>query len=267
MNMKSSGSPISKNNPAYYHAVYNSARSNLLTMLLFSLINLIFLVVEANTYFLFSSAFSYKIVCLGQLYSYYLQTSSFFVMSLILAVVWLLLFFLCWIFSKKRHGWLIFATLLFALDCIFLALSYTIFIFDPSQLLDILFHIAVMVYLIRGIWAHKKLTHFPATPTYDPSLITNRVPLYPLSPADEARILIQGVYNGIGLLLRRTQDTIEFAANGMVYATLLPGQTTCDILVGDVSVHFATENGVYSLSVQGQVIAQAAAVESPVSPM
>ncbi len=252
------GSPTQKNTPAYYRSCFNSARSNLLTMLAFSTINLILLIIQANTYFLFSSFFSYNVALFGQYLSYYLNIPAIFIVALILSVIWLLLFLLCWLFSKKRPGWLTFAAVLFGLDCVFLLLSFTIFEFDLSVILDVVFHVAVMVYLVRGVDAAKKLKKMPSIPAYDPSLIQNRIPLYPMAPDEEARVLVQCLYNGHVVLVRTTQETTEFVANGMVYAILVPGQTSCDILVGDTPFHFAAENGLYTLSVQGYIIGQAA---------
>ena len=59
---------------------------------------------------------------------------------------------MCWLFSKKRRGWLIVALVLFSLDTAFLLLN-----FDISVIVDILFHGYIIYSLVTGVIAAGKL--------------------------------------------------------------------------------------------------------------
>ena len=130
---------------------YAAARSNLLLVVVFSLINLVLTVVEADMYFLFSSTFPQVALVFGQAFTEELQMPVFFVVGLVLAIVSVGLYALCWLLSKKNIGWMIAATVLFGLDCLLLLLFL-----DVEMIVDIVFHVWVMVCLISGCIAGSK---------------------------------------------------------------------------------------------------------------
>ena len=152
---------------------YQSARHNILLVVAFTLINIILLVTNSNSYFLFSASIPYFIVDLGMLLcgkypqEYYVGelagigtlNDTFFVVTLVVAAVILLLYLLSWIFCKKpRVGWMIFALVFFVIDTI--GMLYLMGI-STDAILDIVFHGWVIVSLISGVTAYFKLKKLP----------------------------------------------------------------------------------------------------------
>ena len=154
-------------------ARYNKSRHNLLLVLIFTAINIVLLVTNANSYFLFSAYVPYMLVDLGMdmcgMYpaeyygadysEYVFLNPSFFAICLGIAIVILAMYLLSWIFSKKaRVGWLIFSVVFFVLDFIVLLLVVEI---NSSIMIDIVFHVWVIVSLMMGIVSHFKLKKLP----------------------------------------------------------------------------------------------------------
>lgn len=153
---------------------YNSARYNLLGVIAFTAINLILLIANTGSYFLFSAYLPYFFVDMGmylcnkypaEYYDEFFQPletpfpDGVFYAMIVIAVVILLAYLLCFIFSsKKRVGWLIAALVFFGIDT---AAYLLLFGIDLTAILDILFHAWVIYYLVSGIIAHNKLKNLP----------------------------------------------------------------------------------------------------------
>ena len=152
---------------------YNSARSNLLLVIVFSLINLILLITQSNVYFLFSAAIPYALTDLGMFYcgmyadEYYtgelagieFLEPSFFVILLAISLIIIIFYFVCYLLSKKNKvAWLIVALVLFSLDTLVMFWYYGI---SVNMLLDLAFHVWMIVILALGIRAHFKLQALP----------------------------------------------------------------------------------------------------------
>ena len=151
---------------------YASARMNLLWVVLFTAINIVLLVSNSYTYFLFSAFIPYAIVdygmivCgkypadfYGDLSQYQFLDSTVLVVLIAVAAVICVLYLLCWIFSKKRRvAWLIVGLVFFALDTVFMLLGGI----SADRILDIVFHGWVIISLTGGIIAHSKLKKLPA---------------------------------------------------------------------------------------------------------
>lgn len=152
---------------------YNSSRMNLLLVVVFTAINLVLLVTNSDSYFLFSAFIPYFITTMGMLLcgrfpaefyggeynSLQFFGDSFFMVLLAISIVLMLLYLLAWFMSRKQHvGWLIFALVFFGLDTIGM-----LFIngFSVESIIDIVFHGWVIYYLILGISSHYKLKKLP----------------------------------------------------------------------------------------------------------
>lgn len=149
-------------------AKYDGARRNLLSVVVFSLINLILLVANSFTYFLFSASIPYlvadlaKYLC-GMYPADYYDISpeeawffprSVFWIALVVALLIIAFYVLCFFLSgKNRVGWMITALVCFALDTVVMFLYYGI---SADMIMDIVFHAWVIVSLSVGIYAHFK---------------------------------------------------------------------------------------------------------------
>ena len=154
---------------------YAAARKNILLVLAFTTINLILLVSNSNTYFLFSAYIPFAIVDIGmilggrypeEVYAEFVDFEPLgtpaLVIALVLAVVICVLYLLCWLFSdKKRVGWLIAALVLFATDTILMLLNGI----GLGSIMDVIFHGWVIISLSMGISAYFKLKKLPLEET------------------------------------------------------------------------------------------------------
>ncbi len=149
---------------------YNASRGNLLLVIVFTLINIVLIFTKSYSYFLFSAFVPYVMVDEGWYWTgrypseYYedgviLSADSFLYTMIAIVAVVLVVYLLCWLFSNKnRVGWLITALVFFALDTVFYVWYCGI---SVEGIIDLLFHVWVLYYLISGIVAHYKLKKLP----------------------------------------------------------------------------------------------------------
>ena len=153
---------------------YKSSSHNILLVVIFSAINIILLISNSDTYFLFSAYIPYVLADLGMLLTgrypedYYVALDlvgaeffgSGFLWTMVgIAAVILGLYLLSWLFARKnRVGWMVFALVFFALDTAFLLWDAGI---SMDFIVDYLFHGWVIVSLSMGISAACKLKKLP----------------------------------------------------------------------------------------------------------
>ncbi len=118
---------------------YRIARSSLLIVVILSVVNL-FSLIFTESYFLFSSYITLIIGAVGA-ESYIADPSNtiFLVVIIVLGIISVLPYLVCWIFSKKKVGWLIGALVLFAFDTLLLFID-AISVMDFTFLLDLAIH-------------------------------------------------------------------------------------------------------------------------------
>ncbi len=149
-----------------YTQRYNGSRVNLLLVVAFTVINIIMLFAGGESYFLFSAVIPYYLVMNGMFFTGKFEDlpiddafrldDSFFTSMLIIASGITLLYLLCWFFSKNNKvGWLIGALVLIVVD------TAGMFYFEIQSVIDIVFHAWVIISLIQGIIAAKKLKELP----------------------------------------------------------------------------------------------------------
>lgn len=145
---------------------YNNSRAELLVVLIFTVVNL-FAVSFADRYFLFAATipmllplFSVGITADPELMTEMglmaEDATVLLIVGLVVGLILTLPYLFCWIFSKKRVGWMVAALVFFGIDCLFLLVT-----FDLSMIPDILIHAWVMFYLITGVINGFKLKKMP----------------------------------------------------------------------------------------------------------
>ena len=174
MNRRNANQNEDKNSREYQEQLLSRSRGYLLTVIIFTIINLVLLVLEQGTYFLFSAYIPYVVVDLGMALcgkypaEYYggeladmeFLNDTFFVITLVFAAVCLVLYLLSWILCKKpRIGWMIFALVFFCVDAIGMLLIAGI---SADMIVDIVFHGWVIVSLSGAVSASFKLKKLPA---------------------------------------------------------------------------------------------------------
>ena len=151
---------------------FNNARANLLAAVAFTGINIVLLFVDASSYFLFSIFVPYFITLMAMLVTgklpaefyaedwagYEFLDGSVFWIVLVIAIVIIGLYLLSWFLSKKNKvGWLVFALVIFCIDTLLM-----LFLQGMSEsIMDIIFHVWVIVSLTSGIIAYNKLKKLP----------------------------------------------------------------------------------------------------------
>ncbi len=158
-------------------ARYNGARNNILLVVAFTLVNSVLLVAGSDSYFLFSAAIPYYLTMFGMVYTgrmpdeYYVGwedfspvADSFFIVTLVVAVVIVAFYALTWFLSKKHgYGWLIAALLIFVADT-FAMFYFTGFTAD--MIMDFVFHAWVLISLTSGVIAAINLKKLPEEEPY-----------------------------------------------------------------------------------------------------
>lgn len=138
--------------PPHSVAKYNNSRAALLALLILSAINVFALYV--GYYFLFSAYLPLLFTSVG--YEMFAQSGEiiYYVVSAVIAIIFLVPYLLCFIFSKKHYGWMIGALVLYGIDTVLFLFSTfipTITQGDMSFLVHLLFCIYVLVSLILSI--------------------------------------------------------------------------------------------------------------------
>ena len=144
-----------------YELSYTKARSNLLLAAIFTLVNVFLVLSGSDTYFLFSASIPYWAGVFGRFdYEIYGVMSSL-VIAGVIAVVFTAVYFILWGMSKRHRGWMYAAAVCFAVDFLGLILLNLDLGFDSSDIMDYLFHVYVMIYLISGSVSAGKLAKMP----------------------------------------------------------------------------------------------------------
>ena len=134
---------------------YRNCRANLLMVVLFTVFNLV-----TYPFVSFYFPFAATIPCYEMHLTFQENPEVAFAELLIPIIIGIILtvpYLLCWIFSKKRVGWMVAALVFFSLDCLLLIAMYDL----TSVIVDILFHAWVMFYLITGVIHGFKLKSMP----------------------------------------------------------------------------------------------------------
>ena len=138
---------------------YKRSRANLLLVTIVSVVNLFTLALNGS-YFLFSASIPAIPVELAMPMSEEeVVVFSDFIVPIIIGIILTVPYLLCWVFSKKRVGWMIPALVFFSFYCLYILMLTLI---EPTAfIIDILFHAWVMFYLITGVINGFKLKKMP----------------------------------------------------------------------------------------------------------
>lgn len=156
-----------KNSPAYLEAKAKNGRHSLLLIIVFTIINLVMLLLDQDTYFLFSASVPYYTTLLVKAIENGFVNGPWTngpgtMVALLFSFVILTVFFLCWLLSDKRRGWLVAALVLFIVDTLAMILfTYALYDSPVANIVDLFFHIWAIVELFQAVRAKKKLQALP----------------------------------------------------------------------------------------------------------
>lgn len=155
-----------------YKSKYNTARGNLLLVAIFTAVNLLLLIADSGTYFLFSASIPYILTDYFMFFcgyypaEYYvgfeeleLLPGSIYGVAIAISVVIILCYVLFFFLSKNNKlVWIVVSLVFFSIDSLVMFWYYGISI---DMIFDIIFHIWVIVSLSMAIDAHYKLKMLP----------------------------------------------------------------------------------------------------------
>ena len=276
--------PNTSSNRQILQTKYKNARSNLLLVLVFTAINIVLLVAKSDVYFLFSAYIPYAFVTIGMAIcgmlpsDYYVEElagleflpTSVFVVFLGVALVITAMYLISWIGSKNnKSGWLIFALVLFAIDTVLMLLSGI----QLEGIIDIAFHIWVIVSLLMGINACSKFKKLPPeeletaeglpeteVTEQNSEDVANSNVIRIADPDAKARVLLEAEALGHTVTYRRVKRINELVIDGNVYDELEALIETAHSLKAKIDGHLIEvgfDGGVRSyLKVDGQTTAK-----------
>lgn len=227
--MKNTNAPATNTLDAHIKR-YSSARADLLIMTALTVVNIVLLFTGSETIMLFSAIIPYTAVASAYIYN------GSYIFGFGIAILLIGLYFLCWFMSKKNYQWLIVATILFALDTLYMIPFYDFSTDLASSVIDIAIHALVLYYLIAGIITGKKLKSLKEENSLGEG-IGNDV-AFNETQSEEAdfdndtensiykrradtdikfRVLAEGTHNGHSIIYRRVKRNNELVIDDYVY--------------------------------------------------
>lgn len=164
---------------AKYQTRLSNARFNIIAIVALTVLNIVMSVTGWGTYFLFSASVpyyltSYMAALTGNLpeeiyadpangwEGFEFLPNALFVFAIVVSVIILLLYALCFFFSKKHYGWFIVTAVMFSIDTLGLFGAFYLFGFDISDILDVAIHIWALVSFILAAISGAKLKRLPS---------------------------------------------------------------------------------------------------------
>ena len=160
MNMNTS---VDKGSVVYQQNQLKSARYTLLIAVLFTVLNVVLLLIGTNRYFLYSATIPYYLTFFGFMFDHF-TLGTYALTGLVMAAVPMAALALCWFMSKKDSRWMKGALAIFVLDT---AAMVGLMLWArelTSSLLDIVFHVWMLISLTQGIKAAGRLKVLEAQP-------------------------------------------------------------------------------------------------------
>ena len=181
--MKNVYDTTDKNSPEYLLKQITGGRSSLLLILVFTAINLVMLLLDVDRYFLFSASVPYYLTMLGKgidngfVDGAWDINGTFTVTALVISVVVLAVYLVCWLLSKKKSGALIAALVLFILDTVALIIfTFTLYDNPAVNLMDFVFHAWAVASMIHAVRAGSKLKQLPPEEEIDLNELAGSIP-------------------------------------------------------------------------------------------
>ena len=193
-------------------ARYNNARVYLLMVLMCSVINVTFLFMDVDRFYLVSTVIPYMSVIFWEL----LSGTVFAYGALAVGLVYLLLLVLCWAMSKHKPGWLIAGTVLYVLDMILVFLMYLV-TKEPMFRGSALLHGILTGMLIYGILSRRRQDSGAMMQTEPEELPARGTALRRADMEQKHRILLKAEFEGHTVVYRRVKKVNELVIDGFVY--------------------------------------------------
>ena len=246
-----------------YEKRFKSARVNILIVVALTLVNLLFLVLESGTYFLFSAFVPYIIALLAMFlcgkfptedYEFLVEDfepfdTSVLTIALIIAIALTSVYLLLWLLSKKGKPLpLLFALIFFIIDTLMLLIIQDM---SPATIVDLAMHIWVIAILYLGTDAAFKLKKMPQDENEradeSEEIISDKTPSDNTQTDTETfkdadfnvkyRTFIEDTALGHTILYRRVKNVNELVIDGKVYSRYVAYVEFAHTLEGEIEGH------------------------------
>ena len=160
---------MDKNSPEYLTKKISAGRYSLQLIILLTVVNTVFLLADSDHYFVFSASIPYFLTALGMGMDEALSggIGTFTIIAVVIGIIVMGIYVLCWALGEKKPGWLTAALVLFSLDTVGLLVITFALVDDPIlNLMDIIIHALVVYELARAVACAKKLKRQAAAETY-----------------------------------------------------------------------------------------------------
>lgn len=248
--------------------VYKAARSNLLVMMVLTAVNTLLALTGSDRYYLFTDFVAYIWAVFARMFYDASGGSFYLVLGAAGAVLVLVVYFLCWLLSKKRRGWLTAALVLFSLDTAALVVN-AVSALDASVILDVVFHGLLLWYLAMGVRRGREAMEEEA----EPDVLPQNTEFYDASMGDlpdspslgqpaegKHRTLLTAAYGSHEIEVRRSHGLTELIVDGKVYGrqegVIEIGYTISARIGGHTVETEFTPNSMQLLRVDGQIVAK-----------
>ncbi len=182
---------------AKYRTRLSGARVNIILIIFLTVVNSICAITSVSgSYFLFSATVPFYLTVRMAAYTGHLPSEvyedpengwtgvqflpdGFFIFAIVVSVIILLLYALCYFFSKRHYGWMIVAAVMFFADTLALLGTFWLYDFEFNNLLDVAVHIWALVSFILAAVSGIKASRLPketlqaAEQVYVPTVQTN----------------------------------------------------------------------------------------------
>lgn len=161
--MANTNAPVDKNSLAYCTRQVNAARTTVLLLMVLTLANIVLFMVDTDTYLPFCVFVPYYLTAVfmgidngfadGEW-----VIGDFTIVALVITAVVLALYLLCWLLSKKKHGFLTAALVLYIVDTLGVLAVALVIVEDLSVFIfDFVAHGIVIYELVCGVTGAKKM--------------------------------------------------------------------------------------------------------------
>ncbi len=193
---------------------YESARFDLLIIIGLTVLNIVTLLMGSDTMALFSASLPYYAIVFGIL----LEALPFGAM---LAGTVLLLYFVCWLFSKRHSAWMTVALVLFVIDTLCL-LGLYILAEETFGALDLMIHAFSLYCLAVGVVSAHRLKKMPEEVfeedfEEEEESLPNSRPLGRIDEQEKYRVLLETDCGGHHVCYRRVKRTNQLVVDNYIY--------------------------------------------------
>jgi len=136
---------------------FEKARNNLLVVILFTVVNLLLSAFNTNLNFLFSATLPQFVFEVVKAIDPDTESNIFIIAGLIMAFITIIPYFIFWILTRRARGLILAALIFFGIDSFLLIVLVLDMESKASFLLEIVFHVWILYYLIIGVIAWFKL--------------------------------------------------------------------------------------------------------------